>query len=98
VPSAELMNGAYFCVRWKTTVFASGASTDFRLSPTEEQVSGLPRQFFDRCRSKLNFTSAEVISLPSWNRMPFLSLTVHVSPSVEVSGAASAAHGMYSSL
>ena len=42
--------------------------------------SDLPGDFSNR-RSKVNFTSAEVISWPSWNLTPWRSLKVHVSPS-----------------
>jgi len=63
------------------------------LSEIDEQASGLPRQFFEMWRSYENFTSAEVISLPSWNRTPVLSLIVQVRPSADVSGAAAASQG-----
>src|SRR4029077_5912506 len=75
-PRPTLRNGAYFCLRWNTTVLGSGASTEATLSEIEEHASGLPRQFFERWRSYVNFTSAEVISVPSWNRTPVLSLIV----------------------
>src|SRR5262249_45311375 len=43
--------------------------------------SDLPGDFSNR-RSNVNFTSAEVISCPSWNLTPWRSLKVHVSPSL----------------
>jgi len=36
---------------------------------------------FSMSRSKVNFTSAEVNSCPSWNFTPWRSLNVHVTPS-----------------
>ncbi len=42
--------------------------------------SDLPGDF-SNSRSNVNFTSAEVISWPSWNLTPWRSLNVHVSPS-----------------
>jgi len=44
-------NGANFCFRVKTTVDASGASTEVTLSAIDEQTSGFPRQFGERWRS-----------------------------------------------
>ena len=43
--------------------------------------SDLPGDF-SKSRSKVNFTSAEVSSWPSWNFTPWRSLKVHVRPSL----------------
>jgi hypothetical protein len=97
-PRPLARNGAYFCERVNLTVSGSTTSMEVTLSAMLEQTSGLTRQFGDFSRSYVNFTSSEVIVVPSWNLIPSLILTVQVRPSSETSGWPSAAHGWYTSL
>ena len=92
------MNGAYFCLRTNLTVSGSTTVVDATLSATPEHVSGFTRQFLEPSRSNENLTSSAVMSLPSWNLIPGLILTVQVRPSADVSGRPSAASGTYSTL
>src|SRR5439155_6726199 len=61
-----------------TTYFPDGSTLSTAMK------SDLPGDFSKR-RSKVNFTSDDVISWPSWNFTPWRSLNVHVSPSRLVS-------------
>src|SRR6266436_2427798 len=72
------------CFRWKTTVDASGASTDCIESVSRNAAE--PLTFCVTARSIENLTAAESSAVPSENlRFGFI-LKVYVRPSLEIVG------------
>src|ERR1043166_460026 len=74
--------GAYRFDKWRTTVYADGASTDV----TGESSLARAERGSALCRSSDIFTAAALKRVPSLNRMPFRSLIVTVRLFVEKVG------------